>query len=166
MTHEILHCQREMAKGHRAVQEKRIHQLFMVTLALKGVHALVEIVGGIALYLFDTDTILAWLWEAGRSSDLIAKFAHSFSPGEHHFYAFYLVSHGIVNMTLVGGLMLRRLWAYPATFAVLTAFIGYQLYRFTYTQDIGLIAISLLDLIVMALTWHEYRLVKRARLAR
>jgi uncharacterized membrane protein len=145
---------------------RRIHQLFLVSITLKGIHALIEIAGGIALYLFETDTIAAWLWEASRSSDVIAKFAHGFSHREHEFYAFYLVSHGVVNATLVTGLMLRKLWSYPATFAVLTAFIAYQLYRYTYTNDIGLIAISVLDLIVMALTWHEYRLVKRARLAR
>ena len=59
-------------------------------------------------------------------------------------------------------LLSRKLWAYPATFAVLTAFIAYQLYRYTFTHDIGLIAITLLDLIVMALAWNEYRLMKRS----
>ena len=32
-----------------------IHQLFVLSVALKGLHALIEIVGGIALYLFSTD---------------------------------------------------------------------------------------------------------------
>jgi uncharacterized membrane protein len=127
---------------------------------LKGIHALIEIAGGIALYAFSTDAIVAWLWEAGRSNDLVARFAHSFSPGEHEFYAFYLVSHGIVNMALVVGLLLRRLWSYPATFAVLTLFIAYQAYRYTYTQDVGLIAITIIDVVLIALTWHEYRLVR------
>jgi uncharacterized membrane protein len=149
-----------------AMHERRLHQLFLIIITLKGVHALIEIAGGIALYLFDTDVIAAWLWEAGRSSDWVANFAHSFTSREHEFYAFYLVSHGVVNATLVGGLMLRKLWSYPATFAVLTAFIAYQLYRYTFTGDVGLIAISVIDLIVMALTWHEYLLVKKHRLAR
>jgi uncharacterized membrane protein len=142
------------------MQEKRIHRIFVVSLILKGLHAVIELAGGIALYLFETNVIVGWLWEASRSNDWLARFASSFSPQEHDFYAFYLVSHGIVNGAIVAGLLLRKRWSYQATFAVLTAFIAYQLYRYTFTRDIGLIAISVIDLIVMALAWHEYRLFK------
>ena len=144
----------------RTVLQHRLHQLFIVSVILKGLHAAIELIGGIALYLFSTDAIAAWLWEAGQSSDWIERFADSFSTKEHHFYAFYLVSHGIVNGLIVGGLLLRKLWAYHATFVVLTLFIAYQLYRFSYTHDIGLIVITIIDLIVMALAWNEYRLFK------
>ena len=50
-----------------------------------------------------------------------------------------------------------------ATFAVLIAFMAYQFYRYTYTHDIGLVALTVLDLIVLGLAWHEYELVKRTR---
>ena len=143
-----------------AVFQTRLHQLFVVSVALKGLHALVELAGGVALYLFSTDAIVRWLWEAGRSNDWVARFAHSFSRPEHELYAFYLVSHGIVNGVIVAGLLWRKRWSYQATFVVLTLFIAYQLYRYSYTHDIGLIAISIIDLIVMALAWNEYRLFK------
>ena len=141
--------------------QQRLHQLFIVSVILKGLHAAVELIGGVALYLFSTDRIAAWLWEAGQSNDWIERFANSFSTKEHHFYAFYLVSHGIVNGLIVVGLLLRKLWAYHATFVVLTLFIAYQAYRYSYTHDIGLIVITVIDLIVMALAWNEYRLFKR-----
>jgi uncharacterized membrane protein len=135
--------------------------LFVISVALKGVHALVELAGGVALYALSTDVIIGWLWEAGRSSDWVARFAHSFSGREHHFYAFYLASHGVVNGAIVVGLLMRKMWSYRATFIVLTLFIAYQLYRYSFTNDIGLIAITILDLIVMALAWNEYRLLRR-----
>ena len=140
--------------------QQRLHQLFILSVVLKGLHAAIELAGGIALYLFSTNVILAWLWEAGRRSDWIARFAHGFSPPEHEFYAFYLVSHGIINGTIVAGLLLGKRWSYHATFVVLTLFIAYQLYRYSYTHDIGLIAITIIDLIVMTLAWNEYRLFK------
>ena len=62
---------------------------------------------------------------------------------------------------IVWGLMRERLWAYPVTFVVLSLFVAYQVQRFIYVRDPGLIVLSLLDVIVMALAWHEYRLVKR-----
>ena len=143
------------------VLQQRLHQLFIVSIVLKGLHALIELVGGIALYLFSTDAIAACLWEASQSHDWLERFADSFSTTEHHFYAFYLVSHGIVNGAIVGGLALHKRWSYHATFVVLTLFIAYQLYRYSYTHDIGLIVITVIDLIVMGLAWNEYRLFKR-----
>ena len=146
------------------MREQRIHQIFVVSIVLKGLHALLEIVGGIALYFFSTHTIVRWLYaKGGESNDLVAKFARTFTGQEHHFYAFYLVSHGLVNMAIAIALLSRRLWAYPATFAVLIAFMAYQLYRFTFTHDVGLIALTVLDLIVLGLAWHEYELVRRTR---
>ncbi len=139
------------------MREASIRRLFRVSIALKGLHALAEIAGGIALSLFSTDSILRLLYRVDRHDG----FASHFTPNEHHYYAFYLLTHGIANLVVVWGLMRERLWAYPATFAVLSLFIAYQIQRFVYVRDPGLIVLSLLDVIVMALAWHEYRLVKR-----
>ena len=141
--------------------QHRLHELFIVSIVLKGLHALVELVGGIALYLFSTDAIASWLWEASECHDWLSRFAATFSHKEHAFYAFYLVSHGIINGLIVGGLLLRKIWAYHATFVVLTLFIAYQAYRYSYTHDVGLIVITVIDLIVMGLAWNEYRMFKR-----
>ena len=56
MTRQILLFQRRCVAA--AVNERRIHQIFAVSVSLKGLHALVEIAGGVALYLFRADTIL------------------------------------------------------------------------------------------------------------
>jgi uncharacterized membrane protein len=141
--------------------QHRLHQVFLYSIAVKGIHAAIELAGGLALYLFSTDMILDWLWEASRSSDWVARFAHGFSKPEHEFYAFYLVSHGAVNAAIVVGLLLRMRWSYHATFVVLTAFIAYQIYRYSYTHDIGLIVITVIDMVVIGLAWNEYRLFKR-----
>jgi uncharacterized membrane protein len=148
------------------VQEKRIHQLFQISVALKGLHAIVEIAGGIGLAFFNTDAIIRWLYSTGEGKPdwvehTLTKFANAFTGQEHDYYVFFLVSHGVVNMALVVGLLREKLWAYPATIAVLVLFIAYQLFRFTHVHDPGLILFSLLDLIVIALAWHEYRLLRR-----
>ena len=54
------------------MDERRIHQLFVVSILLKGLHALIEIAGGIALYFFSTDAIIRWRLHrtAGESNDL------------------------------------------------------------------------------------------------
>ena len=39
------------------MNENRIHQVFRVSVLLKGAHALIEVAGGVALALASTDTI-------------------------------------------------------------------------------------------------------------
>jgi uncharacterized membrane protein len=153
------------------MDERRIHQVFEVSILLKGAHALIECIGGLALAIVSTSTISRLVNMVTQEEltedphDVIATHllaaAQNFSIETKHFYAFYLLSHGIVKMVLVAGLLRNKLWAYPASLVVLGAFIAYQIYRYTYTQEFGLIALTVFDSIVMALIWHEYRLVRR-----
>lgn len=137
--------------------EKRIHQVFVVSVLAKGLHALIEIAGGLALYLFSAEAIARWLDEIDRR-DWVAR---HFPANEQHFYAFYLLSHGLVKVVLVFFLLREKLWAYPASIAVFGLFIAYQLYRYSFTHDIGLILLSLFDLFVIYLAVHEYRLLRK-----
>jgi uncharacterized membrane protein len=89
------------------------------------------------------------------------RFGESFSVEQHHFYAFYLLSHGLIKGALVVGLLREKLWAYPASIAVFGLFILYQLYRYSFTHDPGLIALSIFDLFVIALAVHEFRLLRK-----
>ena len=127
------------------MQEKRIHQIFAVSVSLKGLHAIFEIVGGFALYLTSTATILGWIDRSLRDEisqepqrldrNHLCKFGQTFSVAQHDFFAFYLLSHGIVKVVLVYGLLKEKLWAYPASFVVFGAFIAYQLYRYSFTHE-------------------------------
>ena len=139
------------------MQEKRIHQLFQVTVALKGLHGIIEIVGGIALALFSTDSVLRLLYRWDRHEWV----TRHFSTGEHHYYVWFFLSHGALNLALAIGLLLEKLWAYPAAMVVLVLFIVLQLHRFTHVHDPGLIFFSLLDVVVIALAVHEYRLLRK-----
>jgi uncharacterized membrane protein len=153
------------------VEERRIHQIFEVSILLKGAHALLECLGGASLALIGTDTIanfangLAQYGLRKNSDDFIAThllaWGQNFSVTTKNFYAFYLLSHGIIKLLLVAGLLRGKLWSYPASLIVLGLFIVYQLYRFSYTHGIGLIALSVFDVFVLALIWHEYSLVRR-----
>jgi uncharacterized membrane protein len=153
------------------MQEKRIHQIFVASVLFKGAHALIEIIGGVALYLISTATIVStinrWSYDEliDDKDDWVAnkllEFSSHFSVEQHHFYAFYLLSHGIVKSVLVWGLLKEKLWAYPASFVVFGLFIAYQLYRYSFTHDFALILLSIFDLFVIYLAVHEYRLLRK-----
>lgn len=153
------------------LEERRVHQLFELSVLLKGAHAVIECIGGILLALTSQATIVAtvaYLTQEELSddrSDLVAthvlNWAQNLSIATEHFYAFYLLSHGIVKLGLVAGLLMKKVWAYPASLAVMSLFIAYQIYRYSYTHSVGLIALTVFDLVVLWLIWHEYRLLRR-----
>ena len=138
---------------------------------LKGAHAVIECVGGIILAIVSTKRIGRFVDALTQDelvkdpNDVVAThlrtFAQHFSVDSKNFYAFYLLSHGIVKVFLVWGLLRNKMWAYPTSLVVLGLFIVYQLYRYAYTHSLGLVALTVLDLIVMWLVWHEYRLMRR-----
>jgi uncharacterized membrane protein len=153
--------------------EKRIHFIFEISLWLKGVFALAEIVAGVAAYFISQPllfSLVAWVTKeefAEDPHDLVANFllhtVQNFSVGTQKFVAFYLLAHGVIKLWLIIGLLRRRLWYYPVAMIVFALFIVYQLYRFTYTHSVWLLLITVLDVIVIALTWHEYRFLSGAR---
>src|SRR5437899_9257328 len=152
------------------MNERRIHQIFVISVLLKGAHALIECIGGLALAFVSTSAITRLVNALTQEelledpNDFVAahllSLAQNFTVSTQRFYAFYLLSHGIIKVFLVVGLLRNKLWAYPVSLVVLGLFIVYQLYRFSYTHGFGLIVLTLFDVIVMGLIWHEYQLVR------
>jgi uncharacterized membrane protein len=155
------------------VKEERIHQFFVISVLLKGAHALIECIGGIILALISNDTIVTFVNRLTQDeivedpNDLVAiylrTFAKSLSVSDLHFYSLYLLSHGAIKILLVVSLLRKKMWSYPASLIVLSLFVAYQIYRFAYTYSVGLIVLTALDIIVMGLIWHEYRLMQQHR---
>ena len=155
------------------MNEQRIHQIFQISVLIKGAFAVIECVAGVAFFLVSTSSIqnlvnmLTQEDLTENPKDFIATHllaaAQNFSVETKNFYALYLLSHGIVKLLLVIGLLRNKLWSYPASLIVLGLFIVYQLYRFSYTHGAGLMLLTVFDIFVMGLIWHEYRLMRRHR---
>lgn len=165
-----------MTKAGKWLTEKRIHLIFQVTLWLKGAFALGEIASGIFAYVVPKDFLLhlvASLTQhelAEDPHDFIANYlmhaAQHYSVGTREFTAIYLISHGAVKLWLIVGLLRERLWYYQTALVVFGLFIVYQLYRFGHTHSLFLLFITAVDVIVIVLTWHEYRYLRRLRATR
>lgn len=151
-----------------------VHISFEIGLLLKGIHGLMEIVGGALMFFLTPNRVSALarfltkheLLEDPR--DLVANFllnlSSSFSISTQHFAEFYLMSHGIIKCILILLLWRRKLWAYPLTIVALILFIAYQVYRYTFTQSMFLILLSIFDAVMIALTWLEYKNLKASKI--
>jgi uncharacterized membrane protein len=82
------------------MNEQRIHRIFEVSVLLKGAHALIECIGGFALAVASTASIVGWVNKLTQEeliedpNDFIATHllgpAQGFSVNSKNFYAFYL----------------------------------------------------------------------------
>ncbi len=163
-----------MSRFKQLIEEKNIHLIFEISIILKGLHALIEVIGGIATYFISQQFLLAVVTAITQdelaqdpndsfSNYLITSVQH-FSIGTQHFAALYLLSHGIIKGFLVVGLLKEKLWSYPLAIVVFTLFIVYQLFRFSHTHSIWLLVLTFLDIFIIILTWHEYNYMKRKQL--
>jgi uncharacterized membrane protein len=148
-----------------------LDRVFEVGIIGKGLNGAVELVGGLLLLLLTPERIraLAASWTHEELSedprDVVAIYLlHTANGLTGHavlFGAVYLLAHGIVKVVLVVALLLNKLWAYPAMITVLLLFIGYQLYRIALHATPGLIGLTVFDVLIVALTWREYRQLRR-----
>ncbi len=151
-------------------QKDIVHVSFEIGLLLKGIHGLMEIIGG-AFLLFLSPDRLNWLTRfltqhelsedpKDRVANFLLTLSSSFSISAQHFAVFYLMSHGIIKCSLILLLWRKKLWAYPLTIASFLLFIGYQVYRYTLTQSVFLILLTALDAVMIGLTYLEYKSIK------
>lgn len=149
-------------------------RLFAIGIALKGLDGVLETIGGVLL-LFATPAkihrLVAIVTQHELSEDprdfIATHLLHStagLSGGAVLFAAIYLMVHGLVKVALVIALFRNKLWAYPWMIAVLLAFIAYQIYQVLLDSTAGLIALSVFDVLIVVLTWREYRRQRRLRL--
>lgn len=164
------------ALARTQVQNRRaalLHEGFRAAITLKGVDGLLEALGGAIL----------WFVKPAALNTIALKFleldlpfnrhefitTHLYRATEHladggkHFASLYLLTHGLIKALLVLALWFDALWAYPATIFVFGVFCVYQVHRFLYTHSLALILITFFDILIIWLTWREYRVQKSLR---
>lgn len=151
--------------------EEIVRISFDVGLLIKGIDALTEIIGGIALIFLTPDrlnTLITLISKGELSEDptdfvmnYLVTFGHSFSVNSWQFVMFYLLSHGIAKMVVILMLWKRKPWAYPLSVIVFVLFIVYQMYHYIASRSIFLLLLTVLDFIMIVLTILEYKRIKK-----
>lgn len=152
-------------------EEKALHDVFIFSVWVKGLVGLLQTLGGSAFLIIPRQTMTDWIARLTApeiSSDphdfiatLVRHTAEHWATGTQTFAGVYLLLHGVIKLILVAALLRRRMWSYPASMWVLGGFIVYQCYRYTFTHSPWLLALTALDVIVVALIHHEYGQRKR-----
>jgi len=150
----------------RETTSRAMHATFEVGVILKGVDGVLQIASA-ALLLFlkpgqirHAAVVLTKHTLSKDPDDLVANYliraADQLSVSHQLFASLYLLSHGVVKVVLVWALLKSKLWAYPAAILIFAAFSAYQIYQFVISHSILMLVLTILDVVVIALTWAEY----------
>lgn len=150
-----------------------IHKLFSVSVSLKGIFALVELISGILLFFINSNLLLKFVYYIFGHElvqdptdifvNLLLNLFSNFSGGIKLFFAVYLLVHGIIKLGLIMALWKEKLWAYPLSEIVFSLFIVYQIYRYFQHPSLFLILLTILDIFVIILIYLEYKNFKKIK---
>jgi len=155
-----------------ATKPSLLDRVFWISLTLKGLDGVLELIGGVLLLVVTPSQIgaiariLTQHELVEDPNDFIANTVLNFTShldiSTSLFGAVYLLLHGLVKVVLVWAVLRDRLWAYPWMIAFLIAFIAYQSYQLILSFSWGLLLLTLFDAFVVWITWREYG-IHRAR---
>ena len=150
-----------------------LHNFFEITILIKGISGLLEIMFGFLFIFLDRQTIYNLLIGASHrkvishsghfAADYLVRQANNFSLNTKYFIAFYFLFYGAMNLFLIISLLRGKMWAYPAAMVFFVIFIVYQFYRFFMRHSGLLLFFAIFDIFLVALTWFEYERVKKLK---
>jgi uncharacterized membrane protein len=151
----------------RATSVSALDRIFKISLVLKGLDGVLELIGGILLLLVSPSQISAlarFLTQhelAEDPHDFVANnllhITSNLTVSASLFGAVYLLLHGAVKVVLVWAVLKDRLWAYPWMIGFLIVFIGYQIYQMAVAFSVALLLLTAFDAFIVWLTVLEYR---------
>lgn len=151
-------------------KERRIRLYFDISIIGKGIISAAEIVAGLFAFVIPVSVVTGFVgaWaqqELGEEpGDYIATqldhIAHQLSFASSTFIALYLLSRGLVKLLLIIAMLKNRLWAYPASLALIGAFMAYQCYQIVITHSVLIVLLTLFDFVVVYFIWREYQVLR------
>ncbi len=143
------------------------HISFRVGIALKWLNGLLETAGGLVLLIVSNQQITDFIYRlfvhelrvdpTDFFANILIRLSSQLSPPTQLFAAIFLLSHGLVKLILATAIWLNKLWAFPVSGLVLSAMVVYQIIRITATHSVVLILLTIIDIVIIAMLWPEYK---------
>jgi len=148
-----------------------LDRTYLLSLAIKALDGFIEVASGLVLLFLSPDAI-THLTERLTQDELTENphnlLANFILHGGQHlagattFVIAYLLIHGALKLIVVAALLRQKPWAYPFALIVLGLFLAYQLYLLIVVTSVGLVVLTLFDILVIWLIWQEYQRFKHA----
>jgi uncharacterized membrane protein len=146
--------------------KSRLDRAFYISLYIKGVDGVLQLIGGGLLLLLkpaQIDRTVRFLADHSYGGDIddgvFRYFSHYLSHltgGAIRFAAAYLIFDAIIKLVLINEVIHKRYWAYIGLIVVLSALVVYQSYRIVLTHSLLLTALTMFDAVIIYLSAKEY----------
>ena len=156
-------------------REHLLDVVFLVGVLLKGLDGLLEVLVAVPLLVVPHPD---WVRLAGVFTapglrhdpvDLIAGIvvqeAARLGRNELVAIGLYLLVHGVVKLAIVVALLIGATRVYPWAIGALGLLTAYQLVDLAVHPSLGVAALTVLDAVIIALTWREWRRHRTLRMA-
>jgi len=147
------------------------HYAFRISIILKGIESLLELISGALLLFINASAIQNFIYNLFAKelaedphsfiATTVVHWASQFSSGVEWFLALYFLSHGIIKLGLLTGLWYEKIKLYPVAIGIFVLFIVYQVYKYIVSPSGWLIYLTVLDLIFIWLAILEWRHLKK-----
>ena len=152
------------------ISEKRITKAFKISVFIKCIQGILEFIGGILLWCISSASLIRFIEKSTREelienpndfiSNSLLQIGQNLSGSGKSFAVFYLITHGVIKLFLIVGLIKEKLWAYYSFIVILAIFILYQSYRYSITRSLILLIFTLFDILLCWLAWNESKIIK------
>jgi uncharacterized membrane protein len=154
-------------KGHWFHPRSLLDRTFEIGIILKGLDGVIEVAGAMLVAFVPAHVIMRFvnrLTERELNEDPndfvaghILQYTNELIGHDKWFATFFLLSHGLIKIVLVFGLLRNLPWAYPFAFVTLGAFTLYQFWLIVHHFTIGMALLTIFDIVIIWLTWREYQ---------
>ncbi|MEP7204613.1 MAG: DUF2127 domain-containing protein [Candidatus Saccharibacteria bacterium] len=144
-----------------------LDKVFEGGIILKGLSGLLEFLSGLLLFFVSPASLhdfISFLTQKELLSDPHDVFANflvhstqSIGSGSQTFLIVYLWIHAAIKLIAVIGILKNQLWAYPFSLIALGVLMLYQVYSIVFVKlSIGMTLLTVFDVLILWLIWHEY----------
>jgi len=153
------------------LKEKYWHEFFVISICIKTLTGLMETASGFLILWMSPAGLTLVLNRLSRGgnlegpADFFLDYAHQYlhviTSSTKVFAGLYILSHGLINLVLVAGLIKEKTWAYLVAIGALISFMSYQLIRIAMNHSIPLAVLTGFDVFFVIILWHEYNYLTR-----
>lgn len=148
-------------------RERLLDFSFLVGVALKVLNVFGDLGAGIPLLFLGPERLS--LWAQLATNDVLAEdpdnvaanyvmhATEQLTSSSLNYAAVYFLVHGLVKVAILIALIRGSRRMYPWVIGALGALLVYQLVDFAFTRSVTMLILSVLDAIVIWLTWREWR---------
>ena len=154
-------------KDKRKASSGFVHRAFKISLIIKGIDGVLELIGGALLLLVKPATISTAVRSItryelveDRHSYIAAIILHAsnhLSLDKKFLASIYLLAHGVIKIVLVLGLLNGKRGVYPYAFLFLGVFVVLEILRLSEVFSIGVLSLMLFDLFLISMVYLEYK---------